>query len=121
MTMVAIALLGGLGAVARFVVDGLLMARRERTYPAGTLVVNVTGSFAAGLLLGWAAGRTDAAAAQALLGTGFLGGFTTFSAASVELVAQLLARRPVVAAVVGLALPIAALAAAGLGYALTTG
>jgi CrcB protein len=62
MTLVGIALLGGLGAVVR-----VLIGR--------TLVVNLTGAFALGLLVGAGA---DADTAR-ILGTGFLGAYTTFS------------------------------------------
>ena len=77
------ALFGGLGAVARFVVDGELGRRLPARLAVATLVINVTGSFGLGLL------TTPALAGgpvQLVLGTGFLGGFTTFSTASVELV-----------------------------------
>lgn len=54
-------------------------------FPVGTLVVNVAGSFAMGLLAGWVAPRFDAGDAWRLfLGTGLLGGFTTFSAFSLD-------------------------------------
>jgi len=75
-----VALGGGLGAVLRFVVDGLV--GRWRGVPLGTLVVNVSGSFALGL----AVGLLPDGDALAVLGTGLLGGYTTFSAASVEAV-----------------------------------
>jgi len=78
-----IAVAGGLGAVARFTVDGQVARVNRSGLPLGTLVVNVTGSFLLGLVTGWlltgAAGES-----AAILGTGFLGGYTTFSTASVE-------------------------------------
>jgi CrcB protein len=67
--------LGALGALARFLVDGAVSARAGRVFPAGTLVVNLSGAFALGVLVGAAvSGDTNR-----LLGTGFLGGYTTFS------------------------------------------
>ncbi len=83
MTPLWIALAGGLGAVTRYVVD-TAVARRNRTgFPLGTVVINVTGSFLLGLLTGWL--LTGALGPWgAIVGTGFLGGYTTFSTASVE-------------------------------------
>jgi CrcB protein len=71
--LVGIGLLGGLGAVARFLLDGAVTSRAGSGFPWGTLAVNVSGSFALGLLVG-AADDT-----YRLLGTGLLGAFTTFS------------------------------------------
>lgn len=87
MISVLVALGGGLGAVARFAVDGALAERNRSGFPLGTAAVNLTGSFLIGLLLVWVAGYEGTAIAEpvyAALGTGFLGGYTTFSTASVE-------------------------------------
>jgi CrcB protein len=70
---VAMTALGALGAYARFRVAQLM---RER----GTLAVNLSGAFAAGLLAGAGVGAT----ALMILGTGFLGAYTTFSTWMVE-------------------------------------
>jgi len=84
-------LAGGLGAGARFVVDGALRARWSTRLPVATTVVNTSGSFGLGLLVGLAQAHASPGteAAQVVLGTGFLGGYTTFSTASVEVVALL--------------------------------
>lgn len=74
-----IALAGGLGAAARFMVDGVLVAHRRGNWPVATLIINVLGSGLLGLVLGLGLGSLGT-----VLGTGFLGGFTTFSTASVE-------------------------------------
>jgi CrcB protein len=66
---------GGVGAVGRFVVDRAVAARLGRAFPFGTLLVNLSGAFALGLLVG-AAVQGDA---YRLAGTGLLGGYTTFS------------------------------------------
>ena len=79
---------GGLGAGARYVVDGAVMRGRTGVFPVGILVVNATGSFLLGLLTGLPA---VAPAWLAILGVGVLGGFTTFSTVSVE--TALLGRR----------------------------
>jgi fluoride exporter len=66
---------GALGAVARVWVSGAVQRRWPRR-GAGTLAVNLSGAFALGLWLGLSAGS---AAGIAVVGTGFLGAFTTFS------------------------------------------
>lgn len=75
-----IALGGGLGAVSRYLVGGWVQALAGGPFPVGTLVVNVTGCFLIGLLsqLAESAGAFTPAT-RALLFTGFLGGYTTFS------------------------------------------
>ena len=75
-----VAFLGALGALARFAVDTAVSRRRPSDFPWGTLVVNQTGSFVLGLLMGASIG-TDA---LFVAGTGFLGGYTTFSTWMVE-------------------------------------
>ncbi|HEX6712358.1 MAG TPA: fluoride efflux transporter CrcB [Thermoleophilaceae bacterium] len=74
-TLALVGLAGGAGAVARFVVDGAVAARTVSEFPFGTLVVNLTGTFALGVLVG-AAVHGDA---YRIAGTGALGGYTTFS------------------------------------------
>ncbi len=80
---------GGLGAGARYVVDGLVMKGRKDAFPLGILLVNVAGSFVLGLLTGL--GAAIAPVWMTVLGVGVLGGFTTFSTVAVE--TALLARR----------------------------
>ncbi len=78
-----VALGGGIGAWLRFVVGRLV---GFSAFPWATLLVNVSGSFAMGLLAGWL--TRDASGGEhwrLLLGVGVLGGFTTFSAFSLEL------------------------------------
>ena len=79
-----VALGGGLGAAARFGVSLALPARAD-AWPLATFLVNVAGSLAIGLLAGWLSARGDAGEPWRLfLGVGVLGGFTTFSAYSLE-------------------------------------
>ncbi len=73
---------GGLGAAARYLMDGAIMRGRAGAFPVGILMVNVLGSFLLGLLTGL--GPTVAPAWASILGIGALGGFTTFSTVSVE-------------------------------------
>ena len=84
MTGVLVALAGGLGAVVRFLLDTWIGRRsQDSPVPLGTMVINVTGSFLLGLLIGWWMFRTGDPGWRLVLGTGFLGGYTTFSTASV--------------------------------------
>jgi CrcB protein len=70
-----VAVLGGLGATARFAVDLLVSYRAEGEFPLGTLVVNLSGTLALGILAG---AVTDDAVLR-LFATGLLGAYTTFS------------------------------------------
>jgi CrcB protein len=70
----------------RYVVGLAVAARLGVAFPWGTFAVNVTGAFAAGLLLGLADARGLTTPLRLLLVTGLLGGFTTFSAFGVETV-----------------------------------
>ncbi|HEY8589237.1 MAG TPA: fluoride efflux transporter CrcB [Naasia sp.] len=107
-------LAGGVGAGARFLVDGWARQLAGRRYPIGTLLVNATGSLLIGLLAGFA-GNVAPEEWRIILGTGFLGGYTTFSAAAVEVVELLGAHRYAAAAAhaVGMLALCTALAAAG--------
>jgi fluoride exporter len=71
----AVGVLGGLGALARFVVDGAVGSRAPGRFPLGTLVVNLSGA----LLLGLLAGLALTGDALLLAGTAVLGSYTTFS------------------------------------------
>lgn len=74
-TWLGVALLGGVGANARFLVHSLVAARTASDFPLGTLVVNASGS----LLLGVLAGVSLSGDALVLAGTATLGSYTTFS------------------------------------------
>ena len=80
LTLLTIGVLGGVGAVGRFLVDGVIAGRLGREFPFGTLVVNLTGTLALGILVG-AAVSDDA---LRLAGTGLLGSYTTFSTWALE-------------------------------------
>ncbi len=72
---------GGLGAIARYGVAALVHRRFPGAFPAGTLAVNALGCLLIGALVALAEARHVASPAVLLfLTTGFLGGFTTFSA-----------------------------------------
>jgi len=81
-----VALAGGAGAVARFLVDAALRRRWRNELPWPTLLINVSGSLLLGVLTGLVLYRGGAADLKVVVGTGFCGGYTTFSAASFETV-----------------------------------
>jgi fluoride exporter len=66
---------GGFGAVLRFLVDGAVARRAARSFPFGTLAVNISGAALLGLLGGLALSRY----AALLVDTAFIGSYTTFS------------------------------------------
>lgn len=75
LTWIGVAIVGGFGAVARFLVDGWIGSRFGRELPLGTFVVNISGAFALGLL----AGLALTANAMIVAGTATIGAYTTFS------------------------------------------
>jgi CrcB protein len=116
-TALLICIAGGIGAAMRLVLDGLIRARVHSTYPVATTIINLTGSLVLGLLTGLATNHLVPHQWQLIVGTGLLGGYTTFSTASFETVRLLEDRRYVAAAVNGLGMLIAGTAAAALGFA----
>ncbi len=76
----AVGLLGGVGAVSRFLLDGAVARRVGRSFPFGTLAVNLSGAFVLGILVG----ATLSTGANRLLGVGLLGAYTTFSTWALE-------------------------------------
>ena len=86
MNLILIAAGGALGAVARYIAGAQTSRLLGSSWPYGTLFVNLLGGLLMGLLAAWVASRTGAERMSFLLGVGFLGGFTTFSAFSLELV-----------------------------------
>lgn len=75
----SVAAAGGLGSALRLLVDTWVTRRTSGRLPWGIVVVNVTGSF----LIGLAAGLLDGTA-RTVVATGLLGGYTTFSTASLD-------------------------------------
>ncbi len=107
---------GGIGAALRLVLDGLIRTWIPSSYPVGTTVINLTGSFLLGLLTGLAISQLPHQW-QLIVGTGLLGGYTTFSTASFETVRLIEDRRYVAAALNGFGMLIACIAAAAIGFA----
>jgi CrcB protein len=114
--VLAIALAAAAGAPARYLVDGLVQSWVRGPLPYGTLTVNLTGSFVLGILAGLTAHHGAGPLANAAVGTGFCGAFTTWSTLSWETV-RLVEERAYAAAVATMAGSLAAgLAVAALGY-----
>jgi fluoride exporter len=118
--VLGVSVAGGIGAIARLVVDGIVKAHVRARFPVGTLLINVTGSFLLGVVAGLAMRGIVDPTWHALLGTGFMGGYTTFSTASVDAVRLLLDRRWGPAIGYGLGGFAAALAAVALGFAVAS-
>jgi len=86
MTVLAVALGGALGAVARYLASGWIQDASRSFFPWGTLWVNVAGSLLLGFALVWLQASAEV---RALVTIGFLGSFTTFSTFSYETMAML--------------------------------
>lgn len=85
MLALGVAFAGACGAVARYLVDGWVQNAWRGPFPAGTFVVNMSGSAVLGIITGWVLARGGAPVeAKALLGTGFVGAYTTFSTLTYE-------------------------------------
>ena len=121
MAWLLVGVMGALGSIARYGVSGVVQRRWQTTFPIGTLVVNLTGAFAAGLLLGIVTGRSVPDLLLAAAGVGFLGGYTTFSTWMVEsvLAAESGGRSGVRRAAENLVLPlVAGVVVVGMGFIL---
>lgn len=92
--LLLVAMGGAAGAAARYGVGVLTGRWLGHGWPWATLGVNLLGGLLMGLLVGWLAhrGGADQERLRLLLGVGVLGGFTTFSAFSLE-VALMVERR----------------------------
>jgi fluoride exporter len=72
---IGVALLGGAGAILRFLLDGAIGSRVRTSFPLGTFAINISGS----LVLGLFSGLALSGDALVLAGTATLGSYTTFS------------------------------------------
>jgi CrcB protein len=113
-----VALAGALGALARWGVHGLVQSRTASRFPYGTVVVNLTGSFALGLLVGLVTYQGLDADVRTVVGTGFIGAYTTFSSFSYDTIGLLENGAPRAALVSALGSVIVGLAVATAGFAL---
>ncbi|GEB24610.1 fluoride efflux transporter CrcB [Brevibacterium sp. BDJS002] len=112
---IALALAGGIGTAARMLLDGIIKSRVSSGIPWGTIVINVSGSLVLGLLTGLASDQILPESWHLVIGTGFLGGYTTFSTASFETVRLIQERRWALSLFNCLGTLVLATAAAGLG------
>jgi fluoride exporter len=106
---VAVALIGGAGSIARFLVDGAISPAVGRDFPFGTMIVNISGAVILGLLTGLALGHDEAL----LAGTAAVGSYTTFSTWMLEtqrLAEERQYRKAVANVVISLVLGVAAAA-----------
>ena len=101
--------------MARMRFDGTFKGWSPRSTPWSTLLINVSGSFVLGLLTGLAGANLLPEAWHLVLGTGFLGGYTTFSTASFETVKLIEERKWGSSLLSGIGTLIFATAASGLG------
>ncbi len=81
-----IAFAGSIGAVSRFVLDGIIRPRYDQKFPWATLIINTSGSLLLGLVEGILLKHTGLKDVVTIMGVGFCGGYTTFSTASFETV-----------------------------------
>ncbi len=109
-----VAVAGALGAVARFVVDGHVLARTGGRLPWGTALINCSGAFVLGIIAGAAPGH----AVALIVGTGFLGAYTTFSTWMLETLLLGESGRPAAAVVNVVGQLVVGLAIAGIGFGL---
>ena len=83
--VIAIAVAGALGALARYALEGFVSRRAKGAFPWGTFVVNISGAFALGLVFTLATERWGLAPwLRSAITIGFLGAYTTFSTLSFE-------------------------------------
>lgn len=75
---------GGGGALTRYGIGHFIGRRFDGAFPLGTFLINVSGCFLLGLVATLLAGGAHARLLTALLATGFLGGYTTFSTYTLE-------------------------------------
>lgn len=115
LAVLGICLAGGLGAGLRFLVDGLIAERHALPVPIGTLIINIVGSLALGLLTG---ALTAGHPPLAILGVGLCGGFTTFSTAMLEAAQLVRTHRAGLAALQAVSMLVLSVGAAALGFSL---
>lgn len=97
MIILAVFIGGGVGSVCRYLLGGLIESRSSSPFPFGTLMVNVLGCLAIGVLAKYFLNGQTHSLSRAALIVGFCGGFTTFSAFSLETFRLFTAGRPMTA------------------------
>jgi fluoride exporter len=118
LNVLLVALGGAVGAATRYGVS-LAFGSRAEAWPWATFSINVVGSLLIGVLAGWLSARADGGEPwRLLLGVGVLGGFTTFSAYSLETLRLLERQNYMGAASYSVGSVIAGLAAVAIGIAI---
>lgn len=114
----SVAVGGALGCVSRYYLTAFIQQRAGASFPAGTMIINITGSFLVGFIMRYAL-QSGAVSAETrtLLTTGFCGGYTTFSTYSYEAAMMLEDREYGRAALYVGATVVLALAGTFLGFA----
>lgn len=118
--VVLVAIGSALGAPARYLVDRWIQSQHELIMPLGTFLINVTGSFLLGLLVGLSDHGHASTNVVLFAGTGALGGYTTFSTYTWESVGLLEGREYAEGAINVLGTVAAGLAAAALSLFLAS-
>lgn len=78
-------LAGALGAISRYTLDGIVQQRWRGPFPMGTFTINVSGSLLLGGITGYFIAHASAPADfKVIVGTGFVGAYTTFSTLTYE-------------------------------------
>jgi len=84
-TLLLVMVAGGIGVGLRFLIEGLVSAQSSQSFPWATLLINLLGAFAIGVVVEVVPTSPDAAMhVRPALAMGLLGGFTTFSAFALE-------------------------------------
>lgn len=119
MTVLLVAVAGALGAPSRYALERWVRVRRPSVTPLGTLLVNVSGSLALGVVVGLVLAHGLDPDARTVVGTGFLGAYTTFSTYAYETVRRAEEGHPRVAVAYAIGSVAAATVAAALGLVVT--
>jgi CrcB protein len=108
---------GACGALARFLLDSSIKSRWQSPFPWATVIINVTGSLLLGILAGLVLFHGQPPAWQTVVGTGFCGGYTTFSTASFETVRLIQQNRRSLALLNAVGSLVLSVAAGAVGFA----
>lgn len=114
-SFVLLTLMGGLGAATRYAADTFLRAHLHTRFAWATTLINASGSLVLGFLTGLTVEHLVSSDLSVVVGTGFLGGYTTFSTASYETVQLVRQGRTGQAFVSGVVMLVLCVALAGAG------
>ena len=117
--MIFASLAAGIGAVCRYKLDSFVASKTNKSIPLGTITVNVFACFLVGLTIPLCTSGAMSAVMSKIVSTGFLGGFSTFSTATIEGVRLLEERRTKDALKHTLGMLILSLLSCALGYILS--